>query len=171
MTDLEAAFLRILGFFPTYMRPPFLFLNDVVLKAMADLGYHVISASIDTKDFENDHPDWSWRSFAKFRAELEAGGNIVLSHDVHQTTVQVLVDNMLREIRARGLSSEYRWSLNDEMLAGLLTAPCHYSCYCRRLPWGPAAFVVSHRTVGICLLRWRVVILCDDIACFQFWDE
>ncbi|KAJ5584211.1 Glycoside hydrolase/deacetylase beta/alpha-barrel [Penicillium hispanicum] len=105
MTDLEAAFLRIVGFFPTYMRTPFLHFNDVVLKAMADLGYHVIGASIDTKDFENDSPDLSWRSFQKFRAELDAGGSIVLAHDVHQTTVEVLVDNMLQEIAARGLTT------------------------------------------------------------------
>lgn len=104
MTELEAAFLRTVGFFPAYMRTPYLFFNDVVLRAMADLGYHVIGASIDTKDYENDDPGRSWVSFEKFRAELNAGGNIVLAHDTHQTTVQVLVENMLEEIEARGMT-------------------------------------------------------------------
>jgi peptidoglycan/xylan/chitin deacetylase (PgdA/CDA1 family) len=36
------------------MRPPFLRHTPVVLGAMADLGYHVIGASVDTKDYEND---------------------------------------------------------------------------------------------------------------------
>jgi hypothetical protein len=27
---------------------------------MADLGYHVIGASVDTKDYENDNPDTNW---------------------------------------------------------------------------------------------------------------
>ncbi|KAJ5693207.1 hypothetical protein N7462_002630 [Penicillium macrosclerotiorum] len=105
MMLLEDAFLRILGFFPTYMRAPFLFVDGTVLAVMAQLKYHVIGASVDTKDYENDHPDWSWRSFEKFRRELDSGGNIVLAHDSHENTVAILVDNMLDEVEARGLST------------------------------------------------------------------
>lgn len=105
MTDLEDAFMRILGFFPTYMRAPYLMVTADVLNAMTALEYHIIGASIDTKDYENDHPDDSWRSFEKFRAELDAGGTIVLAHDSHQTTVEILVDNMLAEIALRGHES------------------------------------------------------------------
>lgn len=107
MTHLEEAFTSLLGFYPTYMRTPFLFFNDVVQSAMTHLGYHVIGASVDTKDYENDDPALSWRSLEKFKAELSAGGNIVLAHDVHRTTVGVLVGNMLEEIGRRGLRSEY----------------------------------------------------------------
>lgn len=113
MIQLEQAFLRIVGFYPTYMRTPYLMFNGVVLQAMADLGYHVIGASIDTKDYENDDPGRSWMSFEKFKAELDAGGNIVLAHDVHQTTVEVLVDNMLAEIGRRGLKSMLILSLGS----------------------------------------------------------
>ncbi|KAJ5937251.1 hypothetical protein N7454_004906 [Penicillium verhagenii] len=102
MTSLEDAFMRILGFYPTYMRAPYLMVTADVLDAMTELEYHVIGASIDTKDYENDHPDDSWRSFEKFRAELDAGGTIVLAHDTHQTTVEILVDNLLAEIELRG---------------------------------------------------------------------
>ncbi|KAF7161808.1 hypothetical protein CNMCM5623_007273 [Aspergillus felis] len=105
MTQLEDAFMQVLGFYPTYMRPPFLAFNGLVLSAMGDLGYHVISASIDTKDYENDHPDLISRSFEKFRNELNAGGNIILSHDVHEQTVHTLTRAMLEEIRARGLQT------------------------------------------------------------------
>jgi peptidoglycan/xylan/chitin deacetylase (PgdA/CDA1 family) len=105
MTQLEDAFMQVLGFYPAYMRPPFLAFNGVVLSAMGDLGYHVISASIDTKDYENDHPDLISHSFEKFRAELDAGGSIILSHDVHEQTVHTLTRAMLEEIRARGLQS------------------------------------------------------------------
>ncbi|KAJ5653147.1 hypothetical protein N7490_000150 [Penicillium lividum] len=94
MTNLEDAFMRILGFYPAYMRAPYLMVTADVLKAMTALQYHIIGASIDTKDYENDHPDHSWRSFEKFRAELDAGGTIVLAHDTHQTTVEILVDNI-----------------------------------------------------------------------------
>ncbi|KZN91307.1 Chitin deacetylase [Penicillium chrysogenum] len=104
MTLLEETFMHILGFFPTYMRPPFLRHTPVVLGAMADLGYHVIGASVDTKDYENDNPDTNWVSFEKFSREVDAGGTIVLAHDSHQHTVEILVDNMLADVERRGLS-------------------------------------------------------------------
>lgn len=107
MTLLEDAFVRILGFFPTYMRPPFLRVTPIVLGAMADLGYHVISTSVDTKDYEHDDPDTNWVSFEKFVAEVNAGGTIVLAHDSHQYTVELLVENMLAEIESRGLNGKF----------------------------------------------------------------
>ncbi|EKV13114.1 Polysaccharide deacetylase family protein [Penicillium digitatum PHI26] len=105
MIILEEAFMRILGFFPTYMRPPFLRHTPVVLGVMADLGYHVIGASVDTKDYENDNPETNWVSFEKFKREVDAGGTIVLAHDAHQYTVEILVENMLADIERRGLSA------------------------------------------------------------------
>lgn len=103
MRELEDAFEEVVGAVPRYMRPPFLAVDGKVLSAMANLGYHVIGASIDTKDYENNSPDLIFRSFEKFRAELNAGGTIVLSHDVHEQTVYSLTRMMLEEIFARGL--------------------------------------------------------------------
>ena len=103
MTELEDAFEEVVGVIPRYMRPPFLAVDGKVLSAMANLGYHVIGASIDTKDYENNSPELISRSFEKFRAELNAGGTIVLSHDVHEQTVYSLTRMMLEEIFARGL--------------------------------------------------------------------
>ncbi|KAJ5189703.1 Glycoside hydrolase/deacetylase beta/alpha-barrel [Penicillium cf. griseofulvum] len=105
MTVLEDTFMCILGFFPTYMRPPFLRHTPVVLDAMANLGYHVIGASVDTKDYENDNPDTNWISFEKFSREVDAGGTIVLAHDSHQHTVEILVGNMLADVDRRGLNA------------------------------------------------------------------
>ena len=103
MTELEDAFEEVVGVIPRYMRPPFLAVDGKVLSAMANLGYHVIGASIDTKDYENNSPELISRSFEKFRAELNAGGTIVLSHDVHEQTVYSLTRMMLEEIFERGL--------------------------------------------------------------------
>ncbi|KAJ5129288.1 Glycoside hydrolase/deacetylase beta/alpha-barrel [Penicillium bovifimosum] len=103
MTTLEEAFVHILGFFPTYMRLPFLRHSPLVLTAMADLQYHVIGASVDTKDYEHDDPVSNWISFEKFKAEVDAGGSVVLAHDAHQYTVELLVVNMLEEVERRGL--------------------------------------------------------------------
>lgn len=107
MTDLEQAFVQIIGGFPVYMRPPYLGVDGVVFQAMTDLGYHIIHASIDTKDYENDSPDRIGMSLDKFRAELSAGGNVVLAHDVHQMTVISLVQGMVDEIKARGLRRRF----------------------------------------------------------------
>ncbi|EYE99922.1 chitin deacetylase [Aspergillus ruber CBS 135680] len=104
MTQLEDALQNIVGVKPAYMRPPYLATNDVALGALGDLGYHVISCSIDTKDYENDDPSLIANSVNKFNGELNAGGSIVLSHDVHEQTVYTLAQAMLDEINARGLT-------------------------------------------------------------------
>ncbi|RAL16123.1 chitin deacetylase [Aspergillus homomorphus CBS 101889] len=104
MGRLEAAVQKILGVVPTYMRPPYLAINGEVLAAMGDLGYHVISASVDTKDFAHDHPDLISRSFTRFLEGLNAGGSVVLAHDTHEQTVVALTRAMLDEIVARGLN-------------------------------------------------------------------
>ncbi|KAA8648854.1 hypothetical protein EYZ11_007658 [Aspergillus tanneri] len=95
----------IIGLSPTYMRPPFLEVNDQVLEILADLEYRVISASIDTKDYENNTPELIGKSYGRFLEELEAGGTIVLSHDTQQQTVKSLTRSMLEEIKARGLNA------------------------------------------------------------------
>lgn len=136
MTILEEAFMRILGFFPTYMRPPFLRHTPVVLGAMADLGYHVIGTSVDTKDYENDNPDTNWVSFEKFKREVDAGGTIVLAHDAHQHTVEILVDLMLADVESRGLSGMFFCFSSVSVSGyGIWLTDFSYSCYCWRVSW------------------------------------
>ncbi|KAL4908911.1 hypothetical protein BDW74DRAFT_74824 [Aspergillus multicolor] len=103
MTRLESAFAAAVGKVPTYMRPPYLAANEYVLSVMGELGYHVVGASVDTKDYENDHPDLIGRSVAKYNSELDQGGNIVLAHDIHEQTVRALARIMLDEVYERGL--------------------------------------------------------------------
>ncbi|KAE8350291.1 hypothetical protein BDV28DRAFT_139372 [Aspergillus coremiiformis] len=103
MTRLEAVLQATMGDIPTYMRPPYFDVNDQVLAAMRDLGYKVITSSIDTKDYENNDPTRIDRSYEKFVGELNGGGSIVLAHDIHEQTVVTLTRRMLDEIKARGL--------------------------------------------------------------------
>lgn len=104
MTTLESAFLRILGFIPTYTRTPWLHVNELVLTVMADLRYHVIGASIVTDDKVNDSPGRSWKSFELFREGVDAGGSIVLAHDSQENTAVRLVGDMIGEVKRRGLN-------------------------------------------------------------------
>ncbi|KAB8239482.1 chitin deacetylase [Aspergillus alliaceus] len=103
MTRLEAVLQPAMGDIPTYMRPPYFDINDQVLGVMRDLGYKVITSSIDTKDYENNDHTRIDHSYEKFVNELNAGGSIVLAHDIHEQTVVNLARRMLEEIKARGL--------------------------------------------------------------------
>lgn len=92
---------------PTYMRAPFFEYSDLVLQTMKELEYHVLDASVDTKDFENNTPEGVPESMRLFKEGLDNGGTIVLAHDVHRTTVQLLAQQMLDEVKRRGLRRMY----------------------------------------------------------------
>ncbi|KAL4738085.1 hypothetical protein BDV11DRAFT_171324 [Aspergillus similis] len=104
MTRLEDVIRPALGVAPAYMRPPYLETNELVLQVMRDLDYRVISASVDTKDYENQDANAIINtSLQLFIDQVNAGGNIVLSHDIHYWTVASLAERMLQEVSARGL--------------------------------------------------------------------
>lgn len=103
MTTLEAVFQSNIGRIPTYMRPPYLEVDDSVLSTMTGLGYHVIGTDLDTKDYENNSPASIHTSVENFRQGLDAGGSIVLAHDVKEQTVEVLAREMLNMVQERGL--------------------------------------------------------------------
>ena len=99
MTKVEDALLDILGKFPTYMRPPYFSWNDDNLETLGELGYKVIHADVDTLDWEGDMT----AAKANFEAGIDAGGSIVLAHDVHENTAHDLVPAMIVAIQQRGL--------------------------------------------------------------------
>lgn len=101
MTQLEDKLLSIIGKFPTYMRPPYFSYNSVTLSTMVTLGYHVIDANIDTKDYENTGSTYEV-AIKNFQDGLNAQGTITLMHDVHQTTVQKIVPRVLAILAASG---------------------------------------------------------------------
>ncbi|PNP59769.1 hypothetical protein THARTR1_00648 [Trichoderma harzianum] len=104
----EMAFRNIFGFVPTYMRPPFLECgtSSGCLDTMEELGYHVISTNLDTKDYENDDPVLIQKSKDKFStmqsSDESSHSYIVLAHDVHYQTVVTLAKYMIETSRERG---------------------------------------------------------------------
>jgi peptidoglycan/xylan/chitin deacetylase (PgdA/CDA1 family) len=104
----EMAFRNIFGFFPTYMRPPFLecSLRTGCIETLESLGYHIISTNLDTKDYENDSPmliEISKQRFFSLQSPDKASHEyIVLAHDVHQQTVVTLTKYMIQTSRDRG---------------------------------------------------------------------
>lgn len=103
MQLLESALRQIIGYYPTYMRSPYFSANGLVLSIMAELGYKVVHADIDTLDWANNSPSTIQNSVQRFRNGLDNGGSIALAHDVHETTARVLTQAMIDEVRARGL--------------------------------------------------------------------
>lgn len=52
MKKNDDAINAIIGIKPIYMRPPYLDVNSNVLKLLGNLGYTVVHANLDTKDYE-----------------------------------------------------------------------------------------------------------------------
>ncbi|KAF4580820.1 hypothetical protein GQ602_006957 [Ophiocordyceps camponoti-floridani] len=101
----EMAFRNIFGFFPTYMRPPYLECEQECLDFLGERGYHVISTNVDTKDYEHDDPSGISVSRQLFSDGVAGGtgnGYIVLAHDIHQNTVTNLARFMIDESRRLG---------------------------------------------------------------------
>ncbi|KAJ1333080.1 peptidoglycan-N-acetylglucosamine deacetylase [Microdochium nivale] len=103
MTDLENTLISMVGKFPTYMRPPYFDYNANTLNIMRSLGYKVIIADIDTKDFETNSPNNFQQAVTRFRDGLNAGGSISLAHDIHEGTVNLILPELIKIINNRRL--------------------------------------------------------------------
>lgn len=109
MIKNEMAFNNILGFFPTYMRPPFVSCqrNSGCLADIGALGYHLIDFNVRTYDFENLDPSEYPLTQDNVTTAM-AGGNsatsdyIVFAHDILPITVHNLTQWMIDTIRAQG---------------------------------------------------------------------
>lgn len=107
MNQLESALLGIIGRYPTYMRPPYLSCGDTCINTLSSLGYHIITTNLDTQDWQFNTASTNFQSQDIFTNALSttsaaSGRWIVLSHEVHQTTVNTLVGFMIDQARARG---------------------------------------------------------------------
>lgn len=106
MLLLEEAMVNILGYFPYYMRPPFLSVNANSLQVLKDLDYHVIIGDLNTKDWEYQTESGIEVAKKLFTDGLDMGYTIVESHDQEVWTHGVLIDYMIEVVRNRGLKSE-----------------------------------------------------------------
>lgn len=52
----EVALADLLGYFPTYMRPPYSASNDTTDAWLGELGYHVTYFNLDTEGYLHDAP-------------------------------------------------------------------------------------------------------------------
>lgn len=109
MYKLEMAVRNIVGVIPTYMRPPYSSCSTAsgCDTDLADLGYHVTYFDLDTSDYLNDSPTLIQNSKDKFDAAVNPSNPandefLVISHDIHNQTSNVLVEYMLKGLTAKG---------------------------------------------------------------------
>ncbi|OAQ57743.1 chitin deacetylase [Pochonia chlamydosporia 170] len=104
----EMAFRTLFGWFPSYVRPPYL---ECTAKSgcqdlLGNLGYHIITSNVDTKDYLNDSPSQIQKSkdiFAEnISKESSKNSYIVLAHDTHNQTATNLTAFMVQVAKDRG---------------------------------------------------------------------
>ncbi|PSK60533.1 Chitin deacetylase [Elsinoe australis] len=100
----EMAFRNILGVVPTYFRPPYLECDGQCESRLGNLGYHTISVDLDTNDWRYTTPESNGEAQRIFNDYINArpANALVLAHDIHATTVQILSERMLITARDAG---------------------------------------------------------------------
>ncbi|KAK9770707.1 hypothetical protein SCAR479_12596 [Seiridium cardinale] len=107
MIKNEMALRNILGFIPTYMRPPYSSCTAAsgCESDLSDLGYHIVYFDLDTQDYLHDSPELIQTSKdivddffeGKSPSNFDA---LAIGHDIHYQTVYNLTEYMLKEIQS-----------------------------------------------------------------------
>ncbi|PMD55874.1 carbohydrate esterase family 4 protein [Hyaloscypha bicolor E] len=105
----EMALRNILGVIPTYMRPPYSSCTAACgcEADLFELGYVITYFDLDTQDYLNDSPTLILNSESIFDNALAGASSttddfLVISHDIHNQTSQVLVEYMLKGLLGKG---------------------------------------------------------------------
>jgi peptidoglycan/xylan/chitin deacetylase (PgdA/CDA1 family) len=106
----EMAFMNILGYWPTYMRPPYSECNDTCGSLLGTLGYHVTYFDLDTEGYLNDSPTLIQNSKNIWDAAIDASNSatnnfLEIEHDIHYQTVYNLTDYILASMYSHGYKS------------------------------------------------------------------
>ncbi|KAI0533483.1 carbohydrate esterase family 4 protein [Xylaria digitata] len=107
----EIAFNDILGYFPTYMRPPYSICpTSTCGSQLATLGYHVVYFDLDTEGYLHDDPT-EIQTSKDIWDDTVPGTNpcrnnfLQIEHDIHYETVYNLTDYVLDSLFKSGYRS------------------------------------------------------------------
>ncbi|KAL2271642.1 hypothetical protein VTJ83DRAFT_1013 [Remersonia thermophila] len=103
----EIALNSLLGFFPTYMRPPYSICPSSCQTILHSLGYHITYFDLDTEGYL--HADASqiqaskniWNN-AMASASPSRDSFLQIEHDIHYQVVHNLTDHILHSLYANG---------------------------------------------------------------------
>ncbi|KAK7918269.1 peptidoglycan-N-acetylglucosamine deacetylase [Apiospora marii] len=106
----EIALNDILGYIPTYMRPPFSICERACQNMLSTLGYHAIYFDLDTEGYLHDDPQQIQTS-KDIWDDAVVGSNpcqdsyLQIEHDIHYQTVYNLTDYILDSLFRSGYRS------------------------------------------------------------------
>lgn len=103
----EIALTDLLGYFPTYMRPPHSMSTDVTDGWLSDLGYHIAYFDLNTRGYENDSPDLIQNSRDIWDARISkvnpsTDSILMIEHDPLQYSVHNLIEYVIQSFLAKG---------------------------------------------------------------------
>ncbi|KAL2181655.1 uncharacterized protein P884DRAFT_190537 [Thermothelomyces heterothallicus CBS 202.75] len=103
----EIALNSILGFFPTYMRPPYSICEKNCQDILSTLGYHVVYFDLDTEGYLHDDATEIQTSKdiwddAIDGSDPSSDNFLQIEHDIHYQTVYNLTDYILTSLFANG---------------------------------------------------------------------
>ncbi|OAD71576.1 carbohydrate esterase family 4 protein [Phycomyces blakesleeanus NRRL 1555(-)] len=101
MLRLENQTMHIIGKRPAYMRPPFGDINKHIIDLLNNLGYTIVTWSLDTKDYETHNLSDEMKSVS-VGMEGSSHGYIALTHDVYKQTVEELAISLINWARDKG---------------------------------------------------------------------
>ncbi|RPA72947.1 glycoside hydrolase/deacetylase [Ascobolus immersus RN42] len=107
MIKLEMALRNILGYIPTYMRPPYSSCNAACQATLTTLGYHITYFDLDTQDYLYIQPSETAIPQAIVTQELGARNKqtdaaLAIMHDIHATSVKNLSRFFLEQLKQGG---------------------------------------------------------------------
>lgn len=150
MTQLEVALTNILGYFPYYMRPPYLATNPTALDTLRDLEYIVIKGDLNTQDWKYQSPSLIANAEQTFLDGLAAGQSIVEAHDPDSYTASDLVPFMIETVQNRSIKSKTWTTWTGRMLT-------RRSCTYRRMHGAGAGGLVSHYPTPTVIYHGRCI--------------
>ncbi|KAK3322389.1 glycoside hydrolase/deacetylase [Apodospora peruviana] len=106
----EIAINSVMGFFPTYMRPPYSICEKNCQNILSTLGYHAIYFDLDTAGYLNDDAKKIQTSKniwdqAMRTSNPNSDSFLQIEHDIHQQVVYNLTDYILTSLISHGYQS------------------------------------------------------------------
>ncbi|KAK7751312.1 hypothetical protein SLS62_006718 [Diatrype stigma] len=106
----EIALNDILGYIPTYMRPPYSICEDYCQDMLADLGYHVIYFDLDTEGYLHSDPSLIQESKDIWDDAVEGTdacttSYLEIEHDIHEQVVHNLTEYLVASLFRNGYRS------------------------------------------------------------------
>ncbi|KAH6850175.1 hypothetical protein B0I37DRAFT_107019 [Chaetomium sp. MPI-CAGE-AT-0009] len=103
----EIALNSILGFFPTYMRPPYSICESNCQSILSTLGYHVIYFDLDTEGYLHDSEENIQTSKDIWNDAIDGSdpssdSYLQIEHDIHYQVVYNLTDYILTSLFTAG---------------------------------------------------------------------